>query len=105
MKFAAILALILLLPAMTMAGNYKNFGVAVYARAYEVQQMKDPAWLEKTWAVITTGLKVDKIYLEVHRDGVIPDQDTIDKAKAFFKSKGVQTSAGIATVVNELNNF
>jgi hypothetical protein len=105
MKFAAILALILLLPAMTMAGNYKNFGVAVYARAYEVQQMKDPAWLEKTWAVITTGLKVDKIYLEVHRDGVIPDQDTIDKAKAFFKSKGVQTSAGIATVVNERNNF
>jgi hypothetical protein len=105
MKFAAIFGLILLLPAMTMAGNYKNFGVAVYARAYEVQQMKDPAWLEKTWAVITTGLKVDKIYLEVHRDGQIPDQDTLDKAKAFFKSKGVQTSAGIATVVNERNNF
>jgi hypothetical protein len=105
MRFAAIFTLILLLPALMIAGNYKNFGVAVYARAYEVQQMKDPAWLEKTWAVITTGLKVDKIYLEVHRDGVIPDQETLDKAKAFFKAKGVQTSAGIATVVNERNNF
>src|ERR1035437_1949262 len=101
MKFAAILALIRLLPAMTIAGNYKNFGVAVYARAYEVQQMKDPAGLEKTWAVITSGLKVDKINLEIHRDGQIPAPDTLDKAKSFFKSKGVQTSAGIATVVNE----
>jgi hypothetical protein len=105
MRVAAIFAIILLLPALTIAGNYKNFEVAVYARAYEVQQMKDQAWLEKTWAVITTGLKVDKIYLEVHRDGVIPDQEAIDKAKAFFKSKGVKTSAGIATVVNERNNF
>jgi hypothetical protein len=105
MRFAAVFTLTLLLPATTIAGNYKNFGVAVYARAYEVQQMKDPAWLEQRWAVITNGLKVDKIYLEVHRDGIIPDQDTLDKAKAFFKSKGVQTSAGIATVVNERNNF
>jgi hypothetical protein len=25
------------------ASAYRHFGVAVYARAYEVQQMKDPA--------------------------------------------------------------
>jgi len=62
----------------------------VYARAYEVVQMKDPAWLEARWATITTGLKVDKIYLETHRDGVIPDQQTLDSAKRFFKSKGVE---------------
>ena len=47
MRFAVIFTLILLLPALTIAGNYKNFEVAVYARAYEVQQMKDPAWLKK----------------------------------------------------------
>ena len=87
------------------AGNYQNFRVAVYARAYEVQQMKDPAWLAARWATITTGLKVDKIYLETHRDGVIPDQATLDTAKAFFKSKGVETAGGIATVVNERNRF
>ena len=38
------------------AASYLNFGVAVYARAYEVQQMKDPAWLEARWATITNGL-------------------------------------------------
>jgi hypothetical protein len=87
------------------AANYQNFRVAVYARAYEVVQMKDPAWLEARWATITTGLKVDKIYLETHRDGVIPDQQTLDSAKRFFKSKGVETAGGIATVVNERNRF
>jgi hypothetical protein len=25
--------------------NYRNFDVALYARVYETQQMKDPAWL------------------------------------------------------------
>jgi hypothetical protein len=87
------------------AANYQNFRVAVYARAYEVVQMKDPAWLEARWATITTGLKVDKIYLETHRDGVIPDQQTLDSAKRFFRSKGVETAGGIATVVNERNRF
>src|ERR1035437_6188593 len=87
------------------ASGYKNFRVAVYARAYEVQQMKDPAWLESRWTTITNGLKVDKIYLETHRDGVIPDQQTLNTVKQFFKSKGVATAAGIATVVNERNRF
>jgi hypothetical protein len=87
------------------AAGYRNFRVAVYARAYEVRQMKDPAWLEARWATITGGLKVDKIYLEVHRDGVIPDQETLDQAKRFFQSKGVRTAGGIATVVNERNRF
>jgi hypothetical protein len=87
------------------AANYQNFRVAVYARAYEVRQMKDPAWLEARWATITSGLKVDKIYLETHRDGVIPDQETLDTAKRFFQSKGVRTAGGIATVANERNRF
>jgi hypothetical protein len=93
------------LASLAEAANYQNFRVAVYARAYEVVQMKDPAWLEARWTTITTGLKVDKIYLETHRDGIIPDQQTIDAAKRFFKSKGVETAGGIATVVNERNRF
>ena len=87
------------------ASGYQNFGVAVYARAYEVEQMKDPAWLESRWATVTNGLRVDKIYLETHRDGVIPDQQTLDAVKRFFQSKGVRTAGGIATVVNERNRF
>ena len=103
-KLAAV-SIGLLLLASSAKAEYKNFRVAVYARAYEVRQMKDPAWLESRWATITSGLHVDKIYLETHRDGVIPDQETLDAVKRFFHSKGVQTAAGIATVVNERNRF
>jgi len=46
----------LALTSVAQAGNYRNFGVAVYARAYEVEQMKYPAWLESRWAAITSGL-------------------------------------------------
>ena len=105
LKLALLPICLLALASVAGAGNYHNFRVAVYARAYEVQQMKDPAWLEARWASITNGLRVDKIYLETHRDGVIPDQETLNKAKEFFKSKGVETAGGIATVVNERNHF
>jgi hypothetical protein len=105
--FSAIRPLVACMTVFLPAGaaGYHNFRVAVYARAYEVQQMKDPAWLESRWATITSGLHVDKIYLETHRDGVIPDQQTLDAAKQFFKSKGVETAGGIASVVNERNRF
>ncbi len=85
--------------------NYKNFDVALYSRVYETIQMKDPAWLESHWAAVTKYMKVDKIYLETHRDLVVVDQDTLDKAKAFFKSKGVKVSGGITVTVSEANQF
>ena len=51
--------------------NYKNFKVAIYTRAYEVEKMTDPEWLKSTWDVISNQVKVDKIYLETHRDLLI----------------------------------
>ena len=87
------------------AGNYENFSVALYVRAYEVQQMKDPAWLAARWAEISRQLKVDKVYLEVYRDEHLPDGDTLEQAKRFFAEHGVKASAGIATVWDERNLF
>ncbi|MBR3659746.1 MAG: hypothetical protein IKN61_07575, partial [Bacteroidaceae bacterium] len=49
-------------------GKYDNFKVSIYTRAYEVQSMTDPAWLDSTWNIISSQMKVDKIYLETHRD-------------------------------------
>ena len=81
--------------------NYKNFDVASYARVIDVQEMKDPAWLERNWAEVTKYVKFDKIYLETHRDTIMPDQATLDQAKKFFASKGVKTSGGITWTINE----
>ena len=100
------LMLVLAASALTAGGNnYKNFDVALYARVYEVQKMKDPAWLESHWEAVSKHMKVDKIYLETHRDTVVIDQETLDKAKAFFLSKGVKVSGGITVTINERNMF
>ncbi len=105
--FAAPLALILsclCLPAANAPG-YKNFGVAVYVRAYEVREMKDLKLLEARWSAIEKQIKVSKVYLEVHRDGIIPDEEALATAKKFFADRGIQTSGGIATVTAERNRF
>lgn len=86
-------------------GHYRNFDVAVYCRVYEVIQMKDPAYLENAWAAISPHVKVDRVYLETHRDTVVVDQATLDLAKRFFASKGVKVSGGITVTINEANQF
>ncbi len=91
--------------ALASGNNYKNFDVAIYSRVYETKQMKDPAWLESHWEAISKNMKVDKIYLETHRDMVVVDQETLDAAKKFFLSKGVKVSGGITATINERNLF
>lgn len=86
-------------------GNYKNFIVSVYARVFEVQQMDDPAWLEPRWNRIAQQVKVDKIYLETHRDMQVAKKETLEKLKRFFGERGVRVAAGITATVNERNNF
>ncbi len=88
-----------------MAGGYKNFTVSVYTRAYEVRQMKDPAWLEEHWSAIEKQVKVGKIYLETHRDFVMPDEDTIEQAKRFFLARGIRVAGGITYTQNERDRF
>jgi hypothetical protein len=85
--------------------NYRNFDVAVYCRVYEVRQMKDPAYLENTWTAISKHVKVDKVYLETHRDTIVADQDTLDLAKQFFTGKGVRVAGGITATISESNQF
>ena len=85
--------------------NYANFDVALYARVYETQQMKDPAWLESRWEAVSKHMKVDKIYLETHRDTVVVDQATLDQAKKFFLDKGLEVAGGITITISERNQF
>ncbi len=84
---------------------YKNFIVSVYTRAYEVRDMADQKKLEETWNLISQQVKIDKIYLETHRDQLIVDEKTLQSAIKFFKSKGVKVAGGITYTIDESNNF
>ena len=87
------------------AGNYDGFKVSVYARAYEVEKMNDLHWLDSTWNIISSQLKVDKIYLETHRDLLIVPSATLEQAKKFFRDKGIEVGGGITYTINEANSY
>ena len=101
--FAVLSGLLLL--AVPAGAHHKNFKVSVYVRAYEVDKMKDTQWLESTWKTISSQLDVDKIYLETHRDMLLVDDATLEKAKKFFLAQGLEVAGGITYTINESNDF
>ncbi len=103
--FLSLLILIMAIPVSLAGDHYKNFKVAVYSRSYETAKMGDLNYLEPIWDEISQQLKVDKIYLETHRDLLIVDETTLLKAKKFFEDRGIETAGGITLTVNESNNF
>lgn len=78
--------------------DHDQFRVAVYIPVAVVQKMKDPAYLEKSWSDLSSQIKVDKVYIETYRSGVIADDSNLDQVRAFFASRNVQTAGGIAYV-------
>ena len=87
------------------AQKYRNFDVAVYCRAYEVEKMGQPGWLESVWDTLSKQVHVDKIYLETHRDLLIVSDETLEFAKKFFREKGIEVGGGITYTIDESNNF
>ena len=98
-------ALAALSAPLTLSADHKNFTVSVYVRAYEVEKMKDPAYLESTWKIISDQLDVDKVYLETHRDMLLVDDATLESAKRFFRKQGVALAGGITYTISEPNDF
>lgn len=90
MKKLISIAVMLVIATSLFAGNYKSFKISVYTRAYEVEKMADPQWLEDTWNTISSQVKIDKIYLETHRDRLIVPQETLDAATDLVSNKKVE---------------
>ncbi|MDR3140434.1 MAG: hypothetical protein LBU37_01700 [Tannerellaceae bacterium] len=104
-RIVCILSVSLLVSVAALAGNYKSFKVSVYTRAYEVEKMKDLHWLDSTWNIISSQVRVDKIYLETHRDLLIVPGETLEQAKKFFLDRGIEVGGGITYTINEANSF
>ena len=68
--------------------------------------MKDTTgYLKPAWDEITRQLKVDKVYIETHRDLLLVDQNTLDIVKKFFRDRGVEIAGGITFTISEPNRF
>jgi hypothetical protein len=90
---------------LSRAGNYQNFGVAVYIPVSIVKTFADPKVLQSEWDLINSQVKVDKVYIEVHRDRVLADDQLLEDVKAFFVGHGVQVAAGSAFSDLEADQF
>jgi hypothetical protein len=85
--------------------GYTNFEASVYTRVSEVIKMEDPEWLKRTFEQMEQHLKIEKIYLETHRDMVLVEEEALEPIIKFFEERGVKTAGGITITVNERNNF
>jgi hypothetical protein len=92
-------------PLHSAVDSYRHFSVAIYARVYEVQQMADLDWLRTRFEEMSRHIKVDKVYLETHRDTIVADEAVINRARQFFEKRGIRVSGGITLTVNERNRF
>jgi hypothetical protein len=91
--------------SLARAGNYQNFGVAVYIPVTIVKTFADPKVLQSEWDLISSQVKVDKVYIEVHRDRILADDQLLEDVKAFFVAHGVQVAAGSAFSDLEADQF
>lgn len=67
--------------------------------------MRDSAWLESSWKQISSGVKVDKVYIETYRSRVIADDALLDSVKKFFEDHGVEVAGGIAYSDRDARQF
>jgi hypothetical protein len=87
----------LALPATCcLAGNRTNFNVAIYIPVGAVRSFENPETLSNDWERISGQLKVDKVYIEVHRNRLLAGDDLLERVKKFFLGKGVRVAGGMA---------
>jgi len=85
--------------------EHNQFRVAVYIPVEVVERMKDPAYLEKSWGDIGSQVRVDKVYIESYRSGVLADGALLESVKSFFSAHGVQVAGGIAFTAASTGQF
>ena len=82
-------------PATPAKGQYQNFAVAIYIPVEVVNSFAQPGRLDAEWKRISSQLKVDKVYIEGHRDRVLASDALLETVKKFFLDHGVRVAGGI----------
>ena len=79
-------------------GNYRNFRLVYYfvaqgtARAEKEKLEKDIAFFEKY-------MRVDKVYLEPFRSGVLADEAHLELCRKVFAEHGIEVAGGLTTTI------
>lgn len=84
---------------------YRHFHSAIYIPVHVVATFASPGVLESEWERISSQLHVDHVYIESYRDRVVADGALLERVKAFFASRGVAVSGGMALSDTEGGQF
>jgi len=92
---AAAFALFAAAPPPVVAGQYKNFRVAIYCVVDATRRFADEKVLKAEFDRVMARVKFDKVYLEVYRDRRFADEATLEKIKKFFTERGIAVAGGL----------
>lgn len=88
------------------ANSYENFRVAIYLRSLDVAALGgDITPFKEHFNMLSRQVKVNKVYIETHRDLVIPDESMIIAIRDYLKELGVESSGGITVTIDERDSF
>ena len=95
LRVLLVIVFILLSLPLSAQQTYPAFKTVVYIPVQVTLKMQDHAWLDSSWAQLTSQLHVDKVYLETYRSRKLADPALVAGIKQFFASKGVEVSGAI----------
>jgi hypothetical protein len=79
-------------------GNYRNFKLVYYFVAQATARVEKEK-LEKDIAFFERYMRVDKVYLEPFRSGIMADADHVKLCKSVFEKHGVEVAGGLTTTI------
>ena len=77
--------------------KYQNFKAAIYCPVCNIIDITDFKKFGKQFDWIEKHIKVGKVYLETYRHGTTIERGQMERAIAFFRERGIETSGGITT--------
>jgi len=80
--------------------NYRNFSLATYFVAHGTQHTTQDQ-LEKDIAFFARHLRLDKVYVEPFRGGLLASSEQIEMVKACFAAQGIATEGGLTTTIHK----
>src|SRR3954462_12511033 len=77
------------------AAAYRHFRAAIYLTVSDTRRLADRAAFEREYGRVSSQLRFDKVYIEAYRDHVFATDAELERVKAWFHERGIQTSGGI----------
>ena len=82
-------------------GNYRNFRLVYYFVAQGTATAEKEK-LERDISFFEKYMRVDKVYLEPFRSGIMADEDHVELCRKTFEEHGVEVAGGLTTTINTL---